>query len=209
MALQVSKTCKVWIPLNPSMGSLVAVLSISDSVFPPFSLFLNSSKVFSNIFTSIDCGWLSFTIGCLLFYSDTLGFPRYHWFPPFALLGTITNVVSTTLVAGPLLIAYYFLLLRFFLQKSLADFLVMGVLDGWPLFLPSLCLLDSTFWLLSLLSFFPSELIPFCQVERFQATFLGGFFFFFSFLGSPRYQTLTHELLVPKPSDSFFASLSG
>ena len=31
-----------------------------------------------------------------------------------------------------------------------------------------------TFWLLSLLSFFPSELIPFCQAERSQATFLHG-----------------------------------
>ena len=145
MALQVSKTCKVWIPLNPSMGSLVAVLSISDSVFPPFSLFLNSSKVFSNIFTSIDCGWLSFTIGCLLFYSDTLRFPRYHWFPPFALLGTITNVVSTTLVTSPFLIPHYFLLLRFLLQRPLANFPVLGVLEGWPLFLPFPSLLDSTF----------------------------------------------------------------
>ena len=31
----------------------------------------------------------------------------------------------------------------------------------------------------------------------------------FIFLGSPRYQTLTYELLVPKSSDPFFASLGG
>ena len=179
MALQVSKTCKVWIPLNPSMGSLVAVLSISDSVFPPFSLFLNSSKVFSNIFTSIDCGWLSFTIGCLLFYSDTLGFPRYHWFPPFALLGTITNVVSATLVAGPLLIAYYFLLLRFFLQKSLADFLVMGG-PRWLTFVLTFSM-SSRFHLLAAFPFviFPKWADSFLSGWKIPSHLPWWFFFFF------------------------------
>ena len=177
--------------------------------FPHFSLFLNSDRVFSRVFffTLIHWCWMPFTVGCPSFYSVILGFLGYHWFPPFALLGTITNVVSTTLVAGPLLIPYYFLLLRFFLQKSLADFLVMGG-PRWLTFVLTFSM-SSRFHLLAA--------FPFVIFPKWVDSFLPGWkipshlswLFFFSFLGSLRYQTLTHELLVPKPSDSFFASLSG
>ena len=120
---------------------------------------------------------MSFTIGCLPFYNAILGFLGYHWFSPP--LGIRTNVVSATLVVGPFLIFYYFLLLRFLLQKPLADFLVLGrsrrltfvfsfsKASRFHFFRP-------IFWLLSLLSFLSSELIHFYQVERSLATFLHG-----------------------------------
>ena len=88
---------------------------------------------------------MSFTIGYLLCYSNTLRFPRYHWFLPFAPLGTKTNVVSATLVASFFLIPHYFLLLRFLLQKPLAYFPIRGVLKGEHLFLPIPRLPDSIF----------------------------------------------------------------
>ena len=81
------------------------------------------------------------------------------------------------MMACPFLILHYSLLLRFLLQKSLSNFPVLGgprrltfVLSfskasRFHFFIP-------TFWLLSLLSFFWIELIPFCQAERSQATFL-------------------------------------
>lgn len=123
---------------------------------------------------------MSFTVGCLTFYSATLGFLRYHRFPSFAPLGTSTNVVPATLVAGPFLIPHYFLLLRFLLQKPLADFPVLGGPRRLTFGLSfsktfRFHFFRLTFWLLSLLSFFPSKLISFCHAERPPTTFLGGF----------------------------------
>ena len=57
------------------------------------------------------------------FYNVIIEFLGYYKFPPFAPLGTRTNVVLATLVAGPFLISHNFLLLVFLPQKSLADFL--------------------------------------------------------------------------------------
>ena len=89
---------------------------------------------------------ISFTLSWFLFYSVILEFLGYHWFSPFAPLSSRTNVVSAALVTGPFLILHYFLLLRFLIQKSLADFHVLrGVLKGWPLFFPSPRLLGSSF----------------------------------------------------------------
>ena len=77
------------------------------------------------------------------------------------------------------LFSHYFPILRFFLQKPLADFPVLGGPKGltfdfsfsntsrFHLFKP-------TFWLLSFLSFFLNGLIPFYQTERFSTTFLHG-----------------------------------
>ena len=157
MALQASKTCEVWIPLNSSVLSS-GCWKISNDVFPHFSLFLNSDKVFSRIFTPIHCFWMPFTVSCFPFCSVILGFLGYHWFPLFAPLGTRTNVVSATLMAGPFLILHYLPFWRFPLQKPLADFPVLrgprkltfdlsfSKASRFHIFRP-------TFWLLSLLSF--------------------------------------------------------
>ena len=168
MTLQASKTCKVWIHLNPSVfssGCLRIPSGISLS-------FLNDS-------TLIHCCWMPFTVGCFPFYNVILGFPRYHWFPPFAPLGTRTNVMLATLVAGPFLIPHYFLLFGVLPQKPLVAFPFWGVLKeltfGPSSFKASKShLFKLNFWLFFPLSFFPSELIPSCQIESFLATFLHG-----------------------------------
>ena len=98
--------------------SLVAVWGSRTLFTLPFLLFSIMVEFSQVFFTSIDCGWMSFIVGCLPFYSAILGFLEYHWFPPFASLGTRTNVMLTTLVAGPFLILHYFLLLRSLLQKA-------------------------------------------------------------------------------------------
>ena len=122
---------------------------------------------------------MPFIVGCFLFYSVILGFPRYYWFLPFVPLGTKTNVVPATLVASPFLIPHYFLLLEFFPQKPLVDFLFWGVLKELT-FDPSSFkasrshIFKLNFWLFFPLSFFPSELIPSCQVESFPTSFLHG-----------------------------------
>jgi len=123
MTPQASKTYEVWIPLNPSVFSS-GCLRISNGVFPHFSLFE------FYLFPLIHYCWMPFTVGCPSFYSAILGFLGYHWFPLFTPLGTRTNVVSATLVAGPFLILHYFPLLRFPLQKSLADFPVLKGFRG-------------------------------------------------------------------------------
>ena len=120
---------------------------------------------------------MPFTVGCHSLYSSILRFQGYHYFPLFAFLSTRTNVVLATLVAGPFLILHYFPLLRFPLQKSLADFPVLGgprelTFDlsfskafGFYFFRP-------IFWLLSPLSFFPNGMISFYQAEKSPTTFL-------------------------------------
>ena len=153
---------------------------------------------------------MPFTFGCIPFYSVILGFLRYHWFPLFALMGTRTNVVSTTLVAGPFLILHYFLLLRFPLQKTPADLPILGCPRGLTFGLSSskasrFQLFRPTFWLIFPLSFFPSELIPFCQAKRSPATFPYGSSSWVP-LGT---RPFTHGLLVLKPFDPLSASLGG
>ena len=136
-------------------------LGILNAVFPLFSPLLNSDKVFSSIFTLVDCGWMNFTIGSFPFYSAILGFRGYHWFPPFTLLNTRTNVVPATLVAGPFFILNYFLLLRFPLQKAPCWLSRSGgILESWLLFFPSLRLLDSTS------SDPPFGCFPFCHFSQ-------------------------------------------
>ena len=113
------------------------------------------------------------------FYSAILGLLEYHWFPLFVHLGTKTNVVSATLVAGSFLILHYFPLLRFSLQKTPIDFPVLGGPKGltFGLFLSKASRLHfskPSFGCFSPLSFSPSGLIPSCQAERFSATFLHG-----------------------------------
>ena len=150
MALQASKTCKVWISLNPSVFSNGCLRTL-DGISPIFLFFLNSDKVFSRIFALIHCCWMPFTVSYFPFYSAILGFPRYHWFrryhwfPLFPLLGTRTNVVSATLVASLFLILHYFILWDFLFQKPQLTFPFWGVLEGWPLVFLLSRLLDSTF----------------------------------------------------------------
>ena len=112
--------------------------------------------------------------------------------------------MSATLVAGLFLIVHYFLLLRFPLQKTPTDFLVLGcpkwLTFGLSFFKTSrFHLFRLNFWLPFLLSFFPSELIPSCQIESLPSCFPSWFFI----LGSSRYQPLAHELLFSKLSGSF------
>ena len=132
MALQASKTCEIWIPLNPSVfssGSFEDPGQYFPSLFSLFEFWQSFSQGF---LLSFPCCWMPFTIGCFPFYSAILGFSGYYWFPQFAPLGTRINVVPATLVASPFLIPHYFLLLRFLPKKNpLADFPVLGVLGGW------------------------------------------------------------------------------
>ena len=132
---------------------------------------------------------MSFIVGCSFFYSVILGFPRYHRFPLFTPLGTRTNVVPTSLVAGPFLISHYFLLLRFLLQKPLVDFPILGgprrLVIVHSFFKASrFHFFKPTFWLHSLLSLFPGELTPFLLSRKITNFFPSWFFF----MGSPRYQ---------------------
>jgi len=88
------------------------------------------TKLSQGFFTLIHCCWMPFTVGCFFFYNAILGFLGYHWSPPFAALGIRTNVVLATLVAASFLILHYFPLLRFPLQKPLANFPILGGLRG-------------------------------------------------------------------------------
>ena len=90
----------------------------------------------------------------------------------------------------------------FFLKSLLLTFHYGVSLKSQPLaFLPSrsLTFFKLSFWLSSLLSFFPSELIHSRQVESLPSYFPSWFFI----LGSSRYQPLAHELLVSKLSGFF------
>ena len=137
------------------------------------------------------------------FYNVIIEFLRYHKFPPFAPLGTRTNVVLATLVTGPFLISHNFLLLVFLPQKSLADFLFYGVLreltfnhSSFKASKPHLFRLS--FCLPFPLSFFPSELIPSCQVKSFPATSLHGSSFWVSRGISPLFMNCWFpSLLIP------------
>ena len=127
--LSLAKFESLWIQVY----SLMAVLG-SWKAFSLSSLFWILIDFSQESFPLIHCYWIHFTVGCSSFYSTILRFLRYHWFPPFAVLGSRINVMSATLVAGSFLILHYFPLLRFLLQKSLDDFPVLrgggGVLEG-------------------------------------------------------------------------------
>ena len=141
-----------------------------------FSLFEFSQGFLKDLFPLIHCCWMPFTVGCPSFYSVILGFLGYHGFPLFVPLDTRTNVMSATLVTGPFLILHYFPLLRFPLQKPLIDFPVLGELT-FDLYFSKASrfhIFRPTFWLLSLLSFFPNGLIPFYQAKKSPTTFLHG-----------------------------------
>ena len=123
---------------------------------------------------------MPFTVGYSPFYSATLGFLGYDWFLPFAPIDIRTNVVSTTLVADPFLILYYFFLLRFLLQKPLVD---IPILEGSRrlTFVLSFSKAsrfhlfpDPPFGRFLFCHFFLSELIPFCQTKRSPTIFLYG-----------------------------------
>ena len=166
MAFQASKTCKVWIPLNLSMfpsGCLRIPRGISSSFLP----FLEFWQSFLNDSTLVHCCWMLFTVGYFPFYSVILGFLGYHWFFPFAPLGTRTNVLPATLVVDSFLVPHYFLLLGFLPHNPLADFPFWGVLKELT-FSPSSFkasrshIFKLNFWLFFLLSFFTSELVPSC-----------------------------------------------
>ena len=119
-----------------------ATFSVSFSFFEFLQSFLKDLFLLTPV---AECP----SVGCLFFYSVILGFLGYHWFPLSSLLGTrtnvVSNIVSTTLVAGPFLILHYFPLLRFLIQKPLADFPFWEALERWPLIFPFPRPLDSTF----------------------------------------------------------------
>ena len=132
------------------------------------------------------------------FYSTFLGFLVYHWFPQFAVLGTKTNVVSVTLVVGPFLIFSLFSLFEDPHQRSLADLPLLGGPKGWP---PKL--LNTTFqthFLATLLFVIFSKLADFSLSGWKIPSHLS---LWSISLGSSRYQTFFHEVLVPR-SSAFF-----
>ena len=90
----------------------------------------------------------------------------------------------------------------FFPKSLLLTFHSVVSLKSWLLVLlplRPLTFFRLSFWLPFLLSFFPSKLILFCQVESLPSYFPSWFFF----LGSLRYQPLAHELLISKIFGSF------
>ena len=121
-------TCKVWIILNPSMFSS-GYFGDTGQYFPLFSYFLWILTAFYQWFYSNS---LLLNIPLLLaaspFYSVILRLQGTTDSPHLPLLGTRTNIVSTTLVAGPFLISHNFLLLVLLPQKSPANFPFWGVL---------------------------------------------------------------------------------
>ena len=174
--LRLTKFDSLWIQAY----SLVAA-SRSWTVFSLSSLFLNSNKVFPKyLFPLIYCCWMNFTIGCPSFYSAILGLLGYHRFPLFAALGTITNVVTATSVAGPFLIFSLFPSFEVPFSKT-PSWLFRS--EGGPKGLTfdlsfsktsRFYLFKPTFWLLSFLSFFLNGTISFYQAERSPATFIHG-----------------------------------
>ena len=73
---------------------------------------------------------MNFIVGSPSFYSAIIGFLVYHYFPPFAVMGTRTNVVLQHWWLVPSLFSHYFLFLRFLLQKPLAKFPILGGSKG-------------------------------------------------------------------------------
>ena len=149
------------------------------------------------------------------FYSVILGFLGYHWFPLFAPSRYQNQCcATTTLMANPFLIPHssfliIFFFLGFLLQKPLADFPVLGDPRRLTFVFSFSKALGSIF------SDPPFGFFLFVIFPKWANSFLPGWKFpshlpsWFSFLCSPRYQPLVHELLVSKPSDPFSTSLGG
>ena len=120
---------------------------------------------------------MPFTVGCPSFYNAILGFLVYHWFPSFAALCTITNVVSATLVIDSFLIFSLFPSFKILSSKAPpTDFHVLGGPKGLTFNLSfsktsRYHIFRPTFWLLSFLSLFLNGRIPFHQAERSSTTF--------------------------------------
>ena len=125
IAPQASKTCEVWIPLNPNVFSS-SYFRIPDGFFLVFSSFEFWKGYLKDLFPLIHCCWMNFTVGSPSFYSATLGILVYHCFCPFAALGIWTNVVLTTLVAEPFFIFSLFPSFEVSSSKPLTDFLILG-----------------------------------------------------------------------------------
>ena len=119
----------LWIQVYP----LVIVLG-SFTVFSLFSHFLNSKEIFKGYFCSdiLYC-WIVFADVSTPFYSTFLGFLVYHWFPPFTVLGTRTNVVSATLVADHFLIFSQFSPFEVSSKKSPVNIPLLGCPKSWLL----------------------------------------------------------------------------
>ena len=148
----------LWIQVSP-----LVLVSRSLSLFSPF---LKFKEVFQMIFLLwfLIADWFLLTASPP--YSSFLGFLMYHWFPPFAALGTRTNVVLATLVTGLFLI--FSLFSPFEVppppKSSQLTFLFWKVLRAdFQSSLPktSRCSFsDPPFWLLHLLSFSLNGQIP-------------------------------------------------
>ena len=103
----------------------------------------------------------------------------------------------------PSLFSHYFPILRFPLQKTLADLPLLGGPKGWLLILLFPKLLNTTFQTHFLAA------LPFVIFSKWADSFLSGWKFpshlslWSISLGSSRYQTFFHEVLVPR-SSAFF-----
>ena len=154
MTPQASKTCEVWIPLNPSVFSS-GCFRIPDGVFPLFSLFWIITNFSQGSFPLIHCCWMPFTVGCPSFHSTILGLSGVPLissicYPEYQNQCCVSNISDWPLpiLRGPKRLVFFF-------SKT----------SRYHLFRP-------TFWLLSFLSFFLNGQIPFHQAKRFPATFL-------------------------------------
>ena len=205
MALQSSKTCKVWILLNPSMF-YSGCLRVPSSIFLSFATLFESLIEFSQWFYSNS---LLLNAPSLLaaspFYSVILGFRctidsshLLSWVPEPMLCQQLRWLIPSLL-----LIIFFFWC--FFSKNLLLTFRSGVSLESWPLIsLPSR-LQNLTFFRLCFLDVFPFVIFPKwansipARLKVFPATSFHGS----SFLDSLRYQPLVHELLVPKHSGSF------
>ena len=144
-----------------------------------------------------------FADGFTPFYSTFLGFFVYHWVPPFVVLGTRTNVVLATLVAGPFLIFSLFSPFEDPPQKSLANLPLLGGPKGWPPILLFPKLLNTTFqthFLAALLFVIFSKWADFSLSNWKIPNHLPSWSIS---LRSLRYQISFYEVLVPKSSTFF------
>ena len=183
-----------WIQVYP----LVPILR-SLTVFSLFSPFLNFKEVFQRLFWL----WLViaecfFTDGFIPFYSIFLGFLVYHWFPPFAALGTRTNVVSATLVASPFLIFSLYFSFEISPKKFPIDIpFLRGVLRAnFQSSLPKAfrcSFSDLPFGCFSFVIF--SEWVDFFLLSWKILSHLPSWF---TFLRSPTYQASFYQVLIPK-----------
>ena len=165
MALEASKTNKVWIPLNPSM-LYSSYLRIPDDIFLSFTTLFESLTEFSQwfYFNSLLLNAPSL-LAAFPFYSVILGFQGTTDSPPLLpwVLKPMLCQQLWWLVPSLFLIIFFFWC--FFPKSLLLTFRSKVSLEGWPLISLPLRLLNlifsnSAFWMPFLLSFFLSEPIP-------------------------------------------------